>query len=210
MMEIYNKYKSDLNKKNSILIVISIIFILGIIFGSIYISILDNTDKKVILDNISNYFNSLNKISIENKIDIFKDSLLSNLLYYVGMWVLGISSVGLPIIIIMVFLKAFTISFSISSIFAKYKLKGIIGALLYIFPSKIITIIFTILLAAYSITISIKLIQSAFTRKTINFKSFMGRYLFLLVLSILVGIITALLDAFVCPYIQSLFNNFIK
>ena len=37
MKEMYNNYKKDLKNKNNILLVISVIFILGLIFGSIYI-----------------------------------------------------------------------------------------------------------------------------------------------------------------------------
>ena len=45
MKEMYNNYKKDLKNKNNILLVISVIFILGLIFGSIYITILKMVKK---------------------------------------------------------------------------------------------------------------------------------------------------------------------
>ena len=210
MKEMYNKYRKEISKRNNFLILILVIFILGLIFGSIYITILGKSEKNLIINSVSNYFNELKNINFDNSINVFKNSLISNLLYNVSMWLLGLSAIGLPIIIIMIFFKSFVLSFSISSIIAKYGFKGILGALLYIFPSPLITSIFSIILGTYSMIISVKLIRSAFTKQTINFKSFMGKYFFILLISILVSVLCALIDAFASPYILKLFTNLIK
>lgn len=210
MKEMYNNYKKDLKNKNNILLVISVIFILGLTFGSIYITILKNGEKTTILNEVGNYFLSNNKLNFEDKIDIFKNELLSNLLYTVSMWLLGLSVIGLPIIFIMIFFKSFTLGFSVSSIFAKYGFKGIVGVFTYIIPSPIILSIFSLFLASYSIIISVKILKGSFTKQTINFKTFMGKYFFILLVSILLSILCALFDAFVTPSFTKLFTNLIK
>ena len=210
MKEMYNNYKKDLKNKNNILLVISVTFILGLIFGSIYITILKNGEKTTILNEVGNYFLSNNKLNFEDKIDIFKNELLSNLLYTVSMWLLGLSVIGLPIIFIMIFFKSFTLGFSVSSIFAKYGFKGIVGVFTYIIPSPIILSIFSLFLASYSIIISVKILKGSFTKQTINFKTFMGKYFFILLVSILLSILCALFDAFVTPSFTKLFTNLIK
>ena len=206
MKEMYNNYKRELTNKNNILLLVLIIFIIGIIFGSIYITILSNDQKMTVVNNVSNYFKNTSKLDFDGKIEIFKNSLYSNLLYTISMWSLGLSVIGLPVIFIMVFFKSFTLGFSVSSIFAKYKFVGILKALLYIFPSKLIFTIYTIFLASYSIIISIKIINSAFKKETINFKTFMGKYLFILVIGILISILCALYDGFLDSTILQLLN----
>ena len=126
------------------------------------------------------------------------------------MWLLGLSVIGIPIILIMVFFKSFVTGFSIGSIFACYKSKGIIGILLYIFPNSIITCVFTIFLGTYSLILAIKLLLHAFGKKTLNFKGFMGKYFFILLICILVSILCALFEAFINPSILNLFTNFTK
>ena len=210
MKEMYNNYKKELSKKNSILVAVFIIFIIGIIFGSIYITILKNSEKTLILKEVNSYFLSMDKISFNDKLDIFKSSLISNLLYFISMWLLGISVIGVPIIIVMLFFKSFIVGFSISSIFAKYGFKAILGTILYIFPSSIVTCILMLILASYSIILSIKIIEGAFIKKNINFRTFMGKYFFLLVISILISILCSLYDAFVSPSVLKLFTNLIK
>ena len=117
------------------------------------------------------------------------------------MWLLGISVIGIPIIFIMIFFKSFILGFSISSIFSKYKIKGLIKVLLYIFLSNIVFTLFIIFLSVYSINVSTKIITSAFKKQTINFKTFMGKYFFILVLSVLISVLCALYDAFINPLI---------
>ncbi len=210
MKEMYNNYKKEIRKRNSFLLIVFVIFLLGLIFGSIYITILDNSEKTTIINSVNNYFLSLDKINFDTQIQIFKNSLISNLLFFISMWLLGISTIGMPIIIIMIFFKSFVVGFSISSIFVKYGFKGILGAFLYIFPSPLITIIFTIILASYALILCVRLVQAAFLKRTINFKNFMGKYFFILLIAILISVFCSLIDAFISPYILRLFTNLIK
>ena len=201
MKEMYNNYKRELKKKNNIIVLVMIIFLIGLIFGSIYISILSNEQKKIVMDSVTSFFKTSEKMNFDDKIEIFKNSLYSNLLYCIIMWTLGLSIIGLPIIFIMIFFKSFITGFSVSSIFAKYGIKGILKVILYVFPSNIVFTIFVIFLSYFSILISNKIFLSAFKKQTINFKTFMGKYFLILVIGVLISILCSLYDAFVSPLI---------
>ena len=204
MKEMYNNYKNELSKKNNLVILVLVIFIIGIIFGSIYITILSNEQKEDILKQTSSFFNNIKKIDFDSKIDIFKNSLYSNLLYTILMWVLGLSVIGIPIVFFMTFFKSFILSFSISSIFSKYGIKGILKVFIYAFPSNILFSIYTIFLASYSIYISSIIFKGAFKKDNINFKTFMGKYTFILVIGVLISILCSLYEAFIEPIIYKL------
>lgn len=206
MKEMYNNYKNELRNKNNLLLLVFILFIIGLIFGSIYITILNNDQKLLIIKQTGKYFNNISKITFEGKIEIFKNSLYSNLLYTIFMWVLGISVIGLPIVFIMIFFKSFILGFSISSIFAKYKINGLLKVILYIFPCNIIIVIYSILLAVYSINISIKIFKGAFTKQNVNFKTFMGKYFLILLIGILINVLSSLYFAFLEPVIYKIFS----
>lgn len=210
MKEMYENYKKEMNKKNKVLLIVTIVFILGLIFGSLYITILDNNEKTLIIKKVNSFFINSSKLKLDDKFLTFKNSLISNLLYFSSIWLLGLSVIGIPIILIMNFFKSFTTGFTIGSIFACFKTKGIVGILLYIFPNTILTCLFSIFLCTYSLTLALKLINYAFTKKTLNFRTFMGKYFFLLLISILLSIFCAFIDAFISPSILNLFTNFIK
>lgn len=206
MKEMYNNYKNELRNKNTLTIIVLVIFIIGIIFGSIYITIISNDQKTTVLNQVNSYFSSLPKTNFEDKIDLFKNSLYSNMLYTFTMWVLGISIIGIPIVIIMLFFKSFIYGFSISSIFAKYGIKGLFKVILYLFPTNIVTIIYILFLSIYSILISIKLFKAVFKKQSLNFKTFIGKYFFILVIGILINILCSLYDGFAAPFIYQIFK----
>ncbi len=201
------KLKKEILSKKIIILVVFIVFILGLLFGSIYITLLNNSNKKVVLDSVNNYYSSFNKISITDKFNIFKSNLSSNLIYYIVMWLLGLSIIGLPIIVFMVFMRFFVTGFNISSLFACYKLKGLKYVLVYLVPSNIILLLLSIFLGIYSVNISIRLATNIIKKKTINFGTFMGKYFFILLISILVVVITSLYDSFVSPFFYNLFTK---
>lgn len=210
MKDIYNDYRNEINKKRLILVIIFSIFVIGLLFGSIYVTILSNDQKKEILNTVHNYFTSFNKIDLSSKFLIFKNSLTKNLVFFISIWLLGISIIGIPIILIMIFFKSFITGFSIAGIFAKYKIPGILGIIIYLFPSNILSLALSMFLGAYSLNLSIKLVRHAFGKKTINFGLFMGKYLFLLFMCILCSIFCALFDAFLSPFLYKLFSNLLK
>lgn len=209
MKDIKQVKKQVINKKR-ILTIIFIVFIIGLLFGSIYISIISNSNKKVVIEHVSNYFNSYKSINFKNKLDIFKDTLVKNLTYFISIWVLGLSIIGIPVIIIMIFIKSFITGFSISSIFACYKFKGILGIILYMIPSNTLTLLYTLFLGAYSVDLSIKLLRHALGKKTLNFGLFMGKYFFLLLISIILSVLVSIYEAFINPSLLNLFTKIIK
>ena len=73
MKEIYNKYRKEISKKNNFLVLILGIFILGLIFGSIYITILGKSEKTLIINSVGNYFNEIKSVSFDNGINVFKN-----------------------------------------------------------------------------------------------------------------------------------------
>lgn len=210
MKEMYLNYKKNFSKKNKIVLLILIIFLIGLFFGSFYITILDNSEKAMILKKVNSFFLSNKKISFENKLILFKNSFISNLIYLLSMWFLGLSVVGIPIILIMLFFKGFVTGFSIGSIFACYKMKGILGILLYIFPNTILLCLFTIFLSIFSLNIAFNILEHATHKKSLNFGTFMGKYFFLLMIIILLSVLCAIFDGFINPHILGLFTNFIK
>ena len=210
MREMYDNYRKEISSKKVIVFGIFILIILGLLFGSLYITILENNEKNTILNVVSNYFDTYKNINFSSKLDIFKHNFISYLVYFIIIWISGLCIIGLPIIFIMMFFKSFITGFSIAGIFVKYKIKGLIGILIYMFPSSIIILFLGAFLACYSSILSIKLVRESFTKKCLNFSSFMGKYFFLLLICILVSVFCALFDAFISPYLYNLYNSVIN
>lgn len=123
---------------------------------------------------------------------------------------LGISVIGLPIIIFLFFYKCFVIGFAISSILMKYKVKGLLLSIFYIFPHHIINILLTMILISYAFIISIKIIGAVIKRKEMSFKDITYKYLVILGLTCFVLIISSLYEAFIVPKLIKLIMSLLS
>ena len=204
MLDLIDDIKELFYKKKIIIVSMFIVIILGLLFGSIYITIFSNNDKKELLDNISNYFSYFKDIDFSKKLIIFKGSLIKNIIYFIILWGVGLSIVGIPITYIMIYYKSFILGFSIAGIFAKYKINGLLKILLYIFPGKILILVLSIIIGVFGVSLSIKLVNTFLKKDKLNFSVISGKYTLLLLISILVSILTAGIDAFILPILYNL------
>lgn len=191
------KEKAIANKR--IILFLSGLSLIGLIFGSIFITIISKEDQSLIQSYIENFMNTVQAGKL-NHMDAIKNTLVSSLSFTSIIWMLGISIIGIPIIIFMYFTKSFMIGFSIASFILKYKLKGLVYAVAYIFPHHLINLIVFTLLMVYSIKFSYYLLNSILKKKTIHFKNLMNPYLSILVIVVVTLLITSLYETFVVPY----------
>lgn len=186
--------------KNKLLIKILLMTLVFIILGILYISILSDGNKVLIEKNLSSFFNSINKLNYNQA---FIKCFLSNTFYILSIWLLGISILGIPFILLILILKSFILGFSISSILYFYKFKGIIICIIYIIP-LIINLLLMILLSYYSIQFSKNLNKLLFSKKDVNFQNVMKRYIKILLASLLVILASSLIEIYLIPNILKL------
>ena len=205
MGKIFKLINAEFKKNKKMFTFIAILLALGFISGSLFITILSDSDKKMVLDTITNYFNQVKT----NKIDflyIFRTSSISNLLYIFFIWILGISIIGIPVIIVLIFIKSFILGFSISSIISQYKFKGTLLSLSYIFPHHILNIITICFVSMYALSVSMSLIKLITTKKQINFKVIMRRYIGVFIIAIILSLLSSIIETFITPYFIKLFS----
>jgi len=208
--------KTKLDKLKSIFIInnqiITFLFglsIIAIITGAFYITILNKTDQSLITETILNFFNNISTNKLNYGLSL-KNTFVINIGFIILIWLLGISVIGIPIIIFLFFSKIFTLGFSISSIIFNYKLKGIPLAILYIFPHHVINGYIYMIILAYSLSLSLKIITTIIKRKSIDFKIIMNKYGYVLIVSSIIILITTLFEVFITPLLIKLTLTFIK
>lgn len=209
MAKLLKKLKFHIIKSKKMYLFLIIILLIGLLCGSLFITILNEEDKLMVIKQLTSFFNQIKT----NKIDYpqaLKNSLTTNLIYIILIWLLGISIIGIPIIIFIVFIKGFIIGFSISAIIATYKLIGLIGAFAYIFPHLIIASFIIIIISCYALYLSFNLFWSIIQKKSINFKHIINKYSMVMIISMIIMIITSLIEVFFSPYLIKLFLMMVK
>ena len=209
MRKIFKIINGEFKKNKKILVFIAILLTIGLISGSLFITIINSSDKKLVLETISNYFNKVKTTEIDYLYSL-GTSITSNLLYVLFIWLLGISVIGLPIILFLLFIKSFILGFSISSIICEYKLGGAVLSLSYVFPHHILNIITLAFVTMYALKVSLSLVKLITSKNQINLKLIIRRYIGVLIITVLLCVISSLIETFVTPHFIKLFSFLIK
>lgn len=201
--------KNSIMKQKKVYFFLVGLVITALISGILFWFLISNEDKLLVSNDLTNFFNCIKEGTGINYGASLLNSIITNLLYVILIWLLGISIIGLPIILIMIAIKSFIVGFSISSIVAIYGFKGLLGALVYVFPHQIGFLLLLILLGFYSVSFCVKLFRYLFLKQMINFKSAMRRYLKILIISVGAAMFISLFETFVSTYLIKLFTTII-
>lgn len=203
-----DKFKNIFRINKHFLIFLFGIMLIGIVFGSSLPLFLNADDKKLVSEYLCSFVNGI--VSGYDSICFFKNGLVNNGLFSTLIWILGISIIGVPIVLFLFFFKCFIVGFSISSIIINYGFKGIVFALTYIFPHHVIDICIYGLLTYYSLIFSLKIIGYIFKKIDFNIRIAFNRYFKIFLFCIFVLLFSVLYESFVNPIILRFIFNLLR
>jgi len=204
MNNVMNKAKKNIINQRKKYLFLSTIILIGIISGILFIFFISKEDKSLVKIELEAFFNYIK----ENKINYFSsfiNSVTSNFLYLIIIWVLGISIIGMPIIIFLLFFKGFIFGFSFSSVIANYGFKGILLAGSYQLPHQLLLIVFLLLIGFYAINFSIRLFRVLLLKENINLVLYFKKYNKITIICIIGIIICSIIETFLSPVLINLF-----
>lgn len=195
-----DKLKIKIKYDKKLVTFMVVLVLIGIITGTFFTLILNGNDKKLVIEYIESFVESIsnNKLVFQ---DTLKNALISNMVYILSVWILGISIIGLPIIVLITFWKSFVIGFSISSFIITYGIKGCILSFIYVFPHFIINLLFFIILSTYAIRLSLKLVATILNKKSLDFKLIINKYFNILLICTIIIILSVLYGVFIMPIV---------
>lgn len=186
-------------KDNKLLFIITIITIIFLIMGILYPALITKSNKTLIKSSLDNFFLAIKNNKLNYQASIIS-TLTSNVIITLLIWLLGISIIGLPVIIMLLIAKSFILGFSISSIISVYKVKGILIAVVYIIPI-VINLLISYILCYYAISFSIMLFNYLFIKREYSRKIIVKRYIKILLFSIISIIVSSVVEVFLIPII---------
>ena len=179
------------------------IIILGIISGAIFFTIINNSDKDLVFKQISSFINSINTGTIDNGLAL-KNSIFSNGILVIIIWILGMSVIGMFINIFLVYVKSFILGFSISSIIGLYGFKGILLSFIYTFLGQVFDLIAIFIIGIYSVIFSIYIIKLIVQKKGNNNRTMIKRYIIMFIISLVLIVFAGILESYFLPAFMKL------
>ena len=193
--------KKIINKKFNLPVIVT--FLIGIVFGIIFLFFISEVDKLIIKSEIEEYLSLVSNSS--NTLNSILNSFKNNLLYLTIIWVSSITIIFTPIVFFVIFYKGFLTGFLMSSFIMIFGIKGFIYSLIFTFPHEIINIIVFILFSIIMISISYKIMKSVYKNDTINLRIFCKKVFILYIAFILVLLISSILEIYLNHFILGIF-----
>lgn len=175
--------------------IVTIIFLVGIISGVIFINHIHEGQRTEIGGYINNFITSLKGNYEINRGELLKNSLLENFKLALGMWFIGSTVIGLPIVLGTVLYRGFCIGYTISSaITVLGTQKGIIFSLTTMLAQNFIIIPVLLALAVSGI----KLYQSIMKdKRRENIKIEIMRHTIISIMLFLFLVVASLIEVYI-------------
>lgn len=146
-------------RKNFWLYVISLLFTcIGIVIGIYTVKYMGSFQKSDLKSYIQSFSSSVASGKIQNKI-LFIETIKNNIPIIALIWFLGLTIIGIPIVLIIDIIKGFTLGFSAGFLINSLGIKGAWVCLLGILPQNIIYIPCLIIASVFAMEFSLALIK---------------------------------------------------
>ncbi|WP_432664806.1 stage II sporulation protein M [Wukongibacter baidiensis] len=183
-------------------------FMIGISSGAFMSKALTETENKDLVVYMQNFFRMVDTEAINN-FSILKQSLLNNFQTGIIIWILGVTVIGIPLILLLIALRGFIIGFTVGFFVKQMGLKGIAFSLVSVLPQNILIVPGTIFVGALGIGFSLMLIKSR-SRKSGQYSLLNQFFLYSTVIAIVHVFIAVgcLIEAYISPFFIKYISSF--
>ncbi len=185
---------------SSIYLFVIVLFLMGVIFGAIVVNSLSFTQKEDLFYYLSQFFGQVSNEQIAGSSDLFKQSFFHNIKFIGLMGILGISIIGLPVILILLFMKGMVVGFTVGFLVNQMGWDGFLLSFVSVLPQNLMIIPIFIIAATLSISFSLKMISRQFMKRGGQpMTPVIGRYMATFAIAILFLCVAAGIEAFISP-----------
>lgn len=205
-----NVVANHFREHSSIYLFVVVLFLMGVIFGAIIVNSLSFTQKEDLFYYLSQFFGQVSDGNVAAASDLFKQSIFHNTKFIGLMWILGISIIGLPVILILLFMKGMVVGFTVGFLVNQMGWDGFLLSFVTVLPQNLIIIPVFIVASTISVSFSLKMISRQFMKKVGQpIMPMLGKYMFAFVVAVLFLCAAAGIEALLSPILmKSVINSF--
>lgn len=160
-----NRVISHIQENSSLYIFVSVLLLMGVVFGAILVNSLQVNQKQDLSFYLNRFFGQVSKGEFAIASEMFQESYFSQLKYIGFIWLLGISIIGLPLIFILLFLKGVVVGFTVGFLVSQHGWNGLLLAFVSVLPQNLIIIPAFLVMTTVAASFSLRMIRHQFIRK---------------------------------------------
>ncbi len=182
-----------------------LLFVLGVMAGSLTVRALGADQKQELVDHLQVFLRGLGPSA--DKVDpraVMQRADSVHLKTAVVLWVLGVTIIGLPLVVGVIFVKGFVIGFSVGFLVEQMGLSGLVFSIFSIWPQNLVAVPAFLIIAASSISFSWMLLVNRLAHRKTHWVEEFSSYTVLCVGMTALLMVAGLLEGYVTPALMRL------
>ncbi|MGC6584477.1 stage II sporulation protein M [Paenibacillus sp. Dod16] len=155
-------FRQAFKDQTMLYVFVGVLFLVGVLFGALMVNALSLEQQQEMARYLNHFF-----VNVQDGGETMSQSSYWSIaalhLKWIGLiWILGLSVIGLPGILILDFLKGVLIGFTVGYLVGQYSWKGLLFALVSIAPQNLFIIPVLMMCSVAAITFSLYIIRDRF------------------------------------------------
>lgn len=192
-------WKKHIQTHSSLYLFTIILFSMGIIFGTLTVQSLGYEQQNQLFTYFQQFVQEMNQEVFVEHGHAFVQNFFHYLKYIGFIWVLGLSIIGLPLILVMIFLKGVFIGFTVGFLVHQMGWQGVFIALVGVVPQNMIVVPLMLVVGVLSMSFSFQLIGHLFRTKTVYTPINFSKYMLVIVVVTFVLIFVSFFQTYLSP-----------
>ncbi|MDD2497972.1 MAG: stage II sporulation protein M, partial [Desulfitobacteriaceae bacterium] len=174
------------------------IFLCGVVFGIFSINKLNETQVKELTGFVDGFIAYLPAASFDSGLEL-KHALGINLKSLFFTWFLGLTVIGAPLTLAVIFTRGFLLGFTAGFLILEKTVQGLLVVFLTVVPQNLLSVPVVILAAITSISFSLYLVRGKFIGKKMGLAKRFVRYSLVFSVFGLLAALAAVVQGYVTP-----------
>ncbi|MBG9788646.1 MULTISPECIES: stage II sporulation protein M [Brevibacillus] len=191
-----------LKENQSLFLFTIVLFTMGIIFGAVLVNSLDLSQRQELLGFLNYFFSNFDKSGIMDSSLHFQQAFGYHLKTILILWVLGMSIIGLPMILLLLFLKGIIVGFTVGFLVGELQWKGVTFALLGVLPQNMLVVPAMLIAGVAGISFSLRLVRTRLVTRRDSIMPHFTNYSILVGSMFIIMTAAALLETFLSPLLM--------
>ncbi|MCY8232824.1 stage II sporulation protein M [Priestia endophytica] len=199
-----------IQKHSSVYLFVTVLFFIGVVFGAVVVNSLNLGQKEDLFYYLDRFFGQVTKGEVANSADILKQSFWHNIKYLGFIWILGISVIGLPVVLVLLFLKGIVIGFTVGFLVNQMGFHGFLLSFVSVLPQNLFLIPLFLVVSTLSLSFSLKLMKQFVRSGSETMIAAFMRYSTVILLILAVVTISSTLEAYASPFLMKTTLSFLE
>ncbi|KQO17468.1 stage II sporulation protein M [Paenibacillus sp. Leaf72] len=195
--------KGPAGRQLTLYVFVGVLFVVGVIFGGLMVNALTFEQQQDLASDMSQYVQLMHGGAVADSAATFWERVFFHGKWLLVLWFLGITVVGIPLVLAMDFLKGVLVGFALGTLITQYSWKGVLFSLVSIAPPNLIIVPAILMASASALSFSLYVVKNRLMRQNGTLAPQMLSFTTTAMLMLMVLIGAALLEAYVSPLLMS-------